>query len=320
MYIFLLGSIASFLATLLITPFLIHAFKERGIVGRDVHKLVQRECAEMGGVAVLIGFSVGFGLILLFTASVRLVLTFLTIVLVGVVGVADDLLTLRQRYKPFLVALASLPLVFVSFNNAHMHELWLPFVGAIFVGPFFVFLIPLGVTTAANMTNMLAGFNGLESGIGAISCFGLGIACYLSGANEAALIAFLLSAAFLAFLRYNWYPAKIFPGDTGTLTSGAAIAAISILGGVEGAGLFTIVPCAIDFTLKMISKRPFSQRSLFGNTRISHEKKLIASSYRALPHAFMRAARLGEKELVSWILIMQVLYSALAVSIILLSN
>jgi len=312
--ILLLSSLSSFLITFLVTPFLTELLKEHGVVGKDIHKVPKSLCAEMGGVAVLLGFSSGFFIILLLTpyVSLSLVCAFLTVVFVGFVGIFDDLFTLRQRYKPFLVALASAPLLFISFGR---QEFWFPLVGSIFLGSFFLIFISLGVVTASNMTNMLAGFNGLESGIGAISCFALGVACAFSGRLDACFIAFPLSAAFLAFLRYNWYPAKVFPGDTGTLVSGAAIATISVFGGVEFAGIFMIVPCAIDFTLKMISRRPFSHRRLFGNTRVTDNSVLIAPSYPALPHAFLRIARLKERELVSWLLFMQGVYSAIGVFI-----
>jgi UDP-N-acetylglucosamine--dolichyl-phosphate N-acetylglucosaminephosphotransferase len=160
---------------------------------------------------------------------------------------------------------------------------------------------------------MFAGFNGLESGVGAISCFVLGAANFFYGNQEACLIAFPLSAAFLAFLRYNWLPAKIFPGDTGTLLSGAAIAALSIWGRVEFVGICLIAPSAIDFTLKMISKHPFSHRRRFGDTTTTDDNVLTPPRYPALAHAFLRLARLKEHELVSSLLLMQTLYAALGI-------
>lgn len=315
--IILLGTLTSFLITFLVTPFLTEFLKKHGVVGKDIHKVSEPLCAEMGGLAVLFGFSAGFCVVLLLISNVGLDLVygFLTIIFVGCVGIVDDLFGLRQRYKPFLVGLASFPLILASFGR---QELWCPFIGQLFFGWLYLILIPLGVASASNMTNMLAGFNGLESGIASISCFALGITCAFLGKLDACLIAFTLSAAFLAFLKYNWYPAKIFPGDTGTLISGAAIATVSVLGGVEFAGICMIVPCAIDFTLKMISRQPFSQRRLFGNTLVVDGDFLTPPSYPALPHAFLRVARLKERELVWWLLIMQCIYSTLGIFITIL--
>jgi UDP-N-acetylglucosamine--dolichyl-phosphate N-acetylglucosaminephosphotransferase len=309
--ILFLGSAASFLVTFLLTPILIEFFKKHGMVGEDIHKISRPVCAEMGGAAVLLGFSVGFCIILLFSSAMdlNLIYVFLTIIFVGFVGILDDLFTLRQRYKPFLTALASVPLIFTCLDR---QGFWFPFVGFIFLGVYWIF-VPLGVATASNMTNMMAGFNGLEGGVGAISCFALGVASAIFGKFEACSIAFPLSTAFLAFLKYNWYPAKVFPGDTGTLVSGAAIAAISIFSGIEFAGICMIAPCAIDFTLKMFSRRPFSQRSLFGDTEVGEDQALIPPVYPALAHAFMRVSRLKENELVLWLLFMQFMYAFIGV-------
>lgn len=298
------------------TPILIKKLKDRGIVGTDVHKPTRSICAEMGGLAVLVGFVGAFVLALLISVepSYRMLPVFLTIIFTGFIGIIDDLLTLRQRYKPFLVAFASTPLILVNVGRA---EMWLPWFGWIYFGSLYLIVIPLAVATASNLTNMLAGFNGLEAGVGTISCFSLGFLLAILGRWDSASLAFSLSAAFLAFLFYNWYPAKIFPGDTGTLVSGAAIAALSISGGVEAAGIVMMIPSAIDFTLKMLARSPFSGRKKLGDTVVAEDGTLISPGYAAVAHAFMNVARLKERDLVLALLLMQVLYSLLGVFLIL---
>ena len=98
----------------LIAKFLSVKFKEMGITGVDVHKPNKPVTAEMGGLAVLIGVAVGAsffyelqpGFSLVFAAGL------LTVLLVGVVGIVDDLVSIRQRYKPFIVAAMTVPLSF----------------------------------------------------------------------------------------------------------------------------------------------------------------------------------------------------------------
>lgn len=310
----LLGAFIAFGITYLVTPILIHKLKERKIVGIDVHKLTKPVCAEMGGLAVLLGFVGAFSvsLFLSHNPTFDLLPAFLTIIFVGVIGVFDDLFTLRQRYKPFLVGLASVPLMIYTQNYVGIH---FPYFGYIYLGSFYLLLVPLAVATASNLTNMLAGFNGLEAGMAGISCFALGILCTLSGKMELASLAFILTAAYLAFLRYNWYPAKIFPGDTGTLMSGAAISCISILGHVEVAGIIMMIPPAIDFTLKMISRNPFSHRRVYGDTSVDVDGSLVPPPYPALPHAFMKATKLKERDLVLALLFMQIFYSILGIAL-----
>lgn len=316
MMIILAEAVVAFLVTYLMSPVLIRKLKSMGVVGTDIHKPSRPFCAKMGGLAVLLGFAMSFGLFFLisFEFSLRMLPAFLTILFAGFIGIVDDLFTLRQRYKPFLVALASTPLILV---NTGLVEMWFPALGWIYLGSLYVLFIPLAVATASNLTNMLAGFNGLEAGIGTISCFSLAFLLAVLGKWDTASLAFSLSSAFLAFLFYNWYPAKVFPGDTGTLVSGAAIAAISISGGVEAAGIVMMVPSAIDFTLKMLARSPFSGRKKFGDTVVAEDGTLISPGYAALAHAFMNVTRLKERDLVLALLLMQALYSSLGVFLVL---
>jgi len=308
----LIEVLIAFFITYFATPILIKKLKAHGVVGIDVHKSAKSVCAEMGGLAVLLGFvgAFGFTVLLLRDFDFHITSAFLTIVFAGIVGIVDDLFTLKQRYKPVLIAFVTTPLILANVGRA---EIWFPLFGWIFLGTAYLIIIPLGVATASNLTNMLAGFNGLEVGVGAISCFSLGFLLALMGKWDAASLALALSAAFLAFLFYNWYPAKIFPGDTGTLFSGAAIAAVSISGGVEAAGIVMMVPSAIDFTLKMFSRSPFSHRKKFGDTVVAEDGTLISPGYAALAHAFMNVAQLKERDLVVVLLLMQALYSSLGI-------
>ena len=69
--------------------------------------------------------------------------------------------------------------------------------------------------------------------------------------------------ALVAALRYNWYPAKIFVGDVGTLSIGAVIACAVIVGNYETAGAIIIIPYVVDFLIKAKNRFPYS----FGNYR-----------------------------------------------------
>jgi UDP-N-acetylglucosamine--dolichyl-phosphate N-acetylglucosaminephosphotransferase len=290
----------------------------QGISGVDVHKSTKPIRPEMGGVAILLGFEAA----LLTTFLLGIKIGFLTwagclvIIFVALIGMVDDLYTLRQRYKPFLIVLASLPLM-LSYNGTG--EIYFPFVGTFQFGYLYpIILIPLGIATFANLTNMLAGFNGLESGIGIVSLLSLGALCSILGKFDIALIAFLLGVGYLAFIRYNWFPAKIFPGDTGTLIPGAAIAVIAIIAQLEFAAIVLSIPAAIDFSLKILTKNPFSGRKRYGDTSIREDGTLEPPDYPALTHMFMKIEPMTEKKLVIIIIFMQMIYAALAIFITLL--
>lgn len=304
--------------TFVVAKFLSVKFKEMGITGVDVHKPDKPVTAEMGGLAVLVGVAVGAssfylldpGLPSLFLASL------LTVLLIGIVGVVDDLISIRQRYKPFIVATMTIPLVLALFGST---DIDFPLIGSIPFGALYpLIIVPLGVTTSANLSNMLAGFNGLEAGCAAIGIGTLTLLSWIKGETAGFAIGILFLSAYIGFLFLNWYPAKIFPGDTGTLMAGAAIATIGLSSGLIFASVVVSIPAALDFTLKMLSRNPFSARSIYGNTIVAPNGILRPPSYAALSHSFMRSTRMTEPGLVKTLLLMEGVYAAIAVMITLL--
>jgi UDP-N-acetylglucosamine--dolichyl-phosphate N-acetylglucosaminephosphotransferase len=97
-------------------------------------------------------------------------------------------------------------------------------------GILMMLIAPFGVTCAANAGNMLEGFNGLGTGLGIIISITLIIISLWFDARDSIILLFPLLGALMAFLWFNKYPAKIFPGDTLTLFVGATIACAAILG------------------------------------------------------------------------------------------
>lgn len=302
--------------TMYLSRFLSFKFKKMGMTGIDVHKPNKPVTAEMGGLAVLIGVGAGslvFYLLEPESVSFLLLAGLLTILLVGIVGLIDDLISIRQRYKPFLVGAMTIPLVIALFGKSTVP---LPLVGSIPFGILYpLIVVPLGVTTSANLSNMLAGFNGLEAGVATI---GLGVLTLLSALERhyvGLIIGSLFLAGYLGFLFLNWYPAKIFPGDTGTLMSGAAIATIGLTSGLVFAAVVVSIPAALDFTLKMLSRNPFSARKIHGDAIVGEDGILQPPNYAALSHVFMRMTSMTEKSLVNSLLFMEGVYGILAVII-----
>ena len=290
-------------------------FVKMGITGNDIHKPGKPVTAEMGGLSVLFAFLTCSVVIVLATGSPLspLAAGVATIAGAGVVGIADDFTNMRQRYKPFLIGAAAIPLIAVLWGPS---SIAMPLIGSLPVGYVFpLAVVPLAVAISANFTNMLAGFNGLEAGSAVIALAALTLLAALRTSYPATIIGVILMCGYLGFLVLNWYPAKIFPGDTGTLMAGAGIATIAILAGLEFAAIVVSIPAGIDFTLKMVARRPFGGRRVFGDTTVGEDGHLSAPAYPALVHAFMRVGPLTERGLVLSVLGMQAFYSALAVTI-----
>jgi len=84
----------------------------------------------------------------------------------------------------------------------------------------------------------------------------LAIIAYSIGAATSFLILVAALGALIAFLYYNWYPAKILIGDVGTLSIGAIIATAVIVGNFETAGAIIIIPYFLDFLIKAANRFP----------------------------------------------------------------
>lgn len=246
-------------------PIIIPRLKKAGIVGKNMNSEKQEEVAEMGGLVMAAGFGAGiifaislrtfFDLFL--SVSLTTILAVLsTILIVVIIGVFDDLISMRQWIKAIIPVFAALPLMAIKEGYSLMR---IPFIGLINFGIFYpLALVPLGITGAANAVNMLAGFNGLEVGMGAVAVGSLAIIAYIIGQTGALIILVSALGALFATLYYNWYPAKILVGDVGTLSIGAVIASAVIVGNYETAGAIIIIPYVVDFLIKAENRFPYS--------------------------------------------------------------
>ena len=84
------------------------------------------------------------------------------------------------------------------------------------------------VIVITNGFNLIDGVDGLASGIGVIASLGFGVMAYLMNQTDMAIIAFSLLGALLAFLKYNFHPARLFMGDTGSLLVGMTLSVLAI--------------------------------------------------------------------------------------------
>ena len=256
----IISFLIAFLASLIATPIWIRKAKSIGLSGKDIHKTSKEQVAEAGGVVIIFSTLVGilfyiFINTFIIHVDVQLIEILgitLTFILAGFIGFIDDILGwkvgLKQSHKFLLSIPIAIPLAVL---NAGTSEMTLPLLGVIDFGLLYPLLIvPLGVIFATNSFNMLAGMNGLEAGNAFIILTTLSFLIWRAGAFWAAVIALIAASAMLAFLFFNKYPAKIFPGDTMTYSTGALIAAIAITGNAEKATLILFLPYLAEFFLK----------------------------------------------------------------------
>jgi len=252
----------SFVLTLFLTEKWIRSAKAAKLVGKDMNKPDYPSIPRSGGliVAIVICFSL---LIYIFLKTFSLVgspssnvveafAISATVLLAGFIGFIDDVLGwkegLSQLQKVLLTVPIALPLTVLNVDQTVMV---LPFLGSVDLGLLYPLLVvPLGVIGATNGFNLLAGYNGLEAGMGLVifATFGF-TGLIVPGRMWIALIAFIVYACLLAFLAFNWYPAKVFPGNSFTYAIGALIATLAILGNMERIALWLFIPYFLEILL-----------------------------------------------------------------------
>ncbi|MBS3168164.1 glycosyl transferase family 4 [Candidatus Woesearchaeota archaeon] len=229
------------------------------LVGKDMNKLGDKKVAEMGGLPVLVGFVFGLLVYLIYRTFIRndidfninIISSLATLVLIGLIGVADDLLGwkigLKPWQKPILCFLATLPIAVVNYNLSIVN---VPLFGDINLGLFYpLLLVPFFVSCFSNGYNLFAGYNGLEASMGVVILTTLGFVAWYNGLGKVSMMAFIMVAALIAFLFFNWCPAKVFPGDTLTLVVGAMIMILAVYGNMIKLAFFLFIPYFIDLAL-----------------------------------------------------------------------
>jgi len=295
-YFLALASLAvSFFTTMFLIQLWIRAAKKFNLVGKDLNKFGGPAVPEAGGLPVMFGMLAGILIYIFFktflikteTHTLVLFAVMMSFILAGFLGFIDDILGwkqgLKQWQKPFLTLPIAIPLMVI---DAGHHTIGVPYFGLVNLGIIYpLLIIPFGIIGAANGFNMLAGLNGLEAGMGAIILSTMGFVAFVTGKPWLALIAFCAVSALLAFLLFNKYPSKIFPGDSLTYSIGALIAILAILGDMERIGLFLFAPYFVELILKARYKFRFESTA---NTPQKDGTLLAPEKTGSLVHIFVR--------------------------------
>ena len=308
--------VASFFVGLATTfaaiPWLIIKLREKGIVGEDLNKPHKPKIVEMGGIAVVIGFFAGMSVALMFdgVANKELLYVSLSAVLgAAFIGVLDDLFELRQRQKAFFPFLLALPL-----GAALSSIIYVPFIGEVDFGVLVIIGAPFAITCAANAGNMLEGFNGLGTGLGIIMSGTLIILSLHHNRLDGVYILAPLMGCLIAFLWFNKYPARIFPGDTLMLFMGAAIAVGGMLSNLYIQTSVIFLPMIIEFFLKL--RGDFKAENYCSDA--SNGRLVYKGRIESLTHVFMKRFRLSESGLVAAVCSLEIALCAIVVIVDLL--
>jgi UDP-N-acetylglucosamine--dolichyl-phosphate N-acetylglucosaminephosphotransferase len=289
----ILSGVIAFVTSVIAAYKLIPILKKRNIVNNDLNKKGNPLIPEMGGIGVIIGFFIGINFFLIFYSTSEfmfLEITLFTIMGVTFVGIMDDLLDLHQLTKTVLPFVIAIPFGIVVSNIS----LTIPFVGSIELGWWTVLLVPVGITAAANLTNILEGFNGLGSGLGIIVTTTLIIISFITAETDGLYLLIPLLGALIGFFYFNKYPSKIFPGDALTFFQGATIGCAAIIGNLKTIAVILFIPMIAEFILKAKGRFPAKNH---GNIADDGTLRYDGKTF-SLSHLIMKHSRVTEKRLV----------------------
>lgn len=230
--LFVLTIAAAFLA-LLLTPVLRRVFTRMGVVDRpdSFRKLHHREVPKLGGVAIALAYVLPFGLLLysglharhLLLDNMGQIMRLLPAALVVfLTGVLDDVLDLRPRHKLVGQILGA--------SLAWWAGVQISGVAGVALNSWLSLVLTVGwLVLCTNAFNLIDGVDGLAAGVGLVSSLTILLAALLQENLALAIAVAPLAGALLGFLRYNFNPASVFLGDSGSLLVGFLLGAYGVL-------------------------------------------------------------------------------------------
>jgi len=304
----------SMLACLLLLPPYIKKAKQVGITGLDIHKPGSPAIAECGGVILVIAYLLGLFLFIPFIdegLNEKIIGTAATVLLAAFIGFIDDIYETRWRIKVLTPLLGGVPLAVMQLGRTAMLTPFglldfaaLGLLGLVF---FYAIVLPFAVTASANAVNMFAGLNGQEAGSSLIMALAL---LFLTVRLEKPIGYVILTpfiGALIAFLFFNKYPSKVFPGDVGTFGMGTVIACVAILADLERAAFIMFVPYIINAVLFFIGK--LKRMPPPREAQMNPDGTLPAPSIWSLRSVLLRIHPMKEKTLVITILALVAAFS-----------
>jgi len=239
--IFLLA-LLTMLVSLIITPLFIKFSKRINAKDKPNHRKVHTDpVPTLGGLAIFASFLIGL-LILQPAGEYHLAIIIGAFVLIGL-GFIDDVFDLSAKTK-FLTQLA-VAVFIVFWGGLQVEFINLPFGGEIEFGFFSSIVTILWIVGVTNAINLTDGLDGLAAGVSAIALLTLAAMAVIMGNVYVATMAFILFFSTAGFLRYNFFPAKIFMGDTGALFLGYMISVLALLGFKNVTVISFIIPIFI---------------------------------------------------------------------------
>src|SRR3954463_11850754 len=273
------GAVAALGIVLVLTPAVGRGARYLRLVDRPQEgERVRSSIPRLGGIALFFGILIPSLAFLPLGGELRGVV--LGAAVATTVGAIDDFRRLNWWEKlGGQVLAAAIPTWF----GVYVHAFTFPVVGIhqlpSWVG---VLLTIVAIVAVMNMVNFLDCPDGLAAGVCAISGFTFAVIDLSLGRIGAATIAAIVCGACIGFLHHNFYPARIFMGDSGAMLLGYTLAAISVQGLLKTAALATLVLPLLVLAV------PVLDTSFVVAKRLKNRQPIYVADARHLHHRFMR--------------------------------
>lgn len=264
---------------------------------RKVHTSIM---PRLGGLAIFFSFLIG---IVVFRPDGFFLAPFLMgSTIIVLTGVLDDLFELPARVKLIGQIASTLPLIF---SGLAIQFIMIPFSGPFYFGLFSIPITIVWIVGITNAINLIDGLDGLAAGVSAIAIITITFIALQTGRTLTVIIGLIAIGSILGFLVYNFYPAKIFLGDSGALFLGYVIAVLSLMGFKSITFFSYIIPI-------IILGVPLSD-TFFAIVRRLVHKKPIAVADKAHLHHMLLQHGLTHRQTVLMIYMMAALFGMIAI-------
>jgi UDP-GlcNAc:undecaprenyl-phosphate GlcNAc-1-phosphate transferase len=222
----LLAFFTALIIAVLSTPALIKVAYLKRLVDEpgEERKLHFRRIPTIGGIIIFAGTLFSFLMWYPFEEDFQYIGA--TMILLFFIGIKDDIIGTAPVKK--LIGHLIVAFILVIMGDIRITSMY----GIFGIGELpewvSIFLSIVTYTVVVNAINLIDGVDGLAGGIGTIACVAMGTWFFLAGATEHAVLAFAMAGSLLGFLVYNFSPAKIFMGDSGSLTIGLILSVLAI--------------------------------------------------------------------------------------------
>jgi UDP-GlcNAc:undecaprenyl-phosphate GlcNAc-1-phosphate transferase len=273
------GALVAFVVVMLLTPAVGGMARMLGAVDSPGgRRLNRRPVPRLGGLALFLGIFVPSLAFLDLTRETRGVL--LGAAVAVTIGAVDDFrgLTWWQKLAGQVLA-ASIPTWF----GVWVDRFTFPLVGVHALPEWAgVPLTIVWIVAIMNMVNFLDGMDGLAAGVAAIAGATFAVIALSLAKPDAAILSAIVFGACIGFLRHNFYPARIFMGDSGAMLLGFVLATVSVQGLLK-----TAATVALFFPLLVLAV-PIVDTTFVVARRLKHRQKVFEGDQAHLHHRFLR--------------------------------